>query len=351
MQTVSKTGVCLDNRPEDAKALDYTHEEIAMGFKPYVWEERPIKPKYYFPYNQYTSLSCVASGGAIVVEHFDGNVISRKDIYNGRVNYPGGGMMLHDVLTLIRRGACEEKLVPSQNLGENQMNQRYAITNEIVKSRLKNRVAQTFIITNRTIDAIASALQVSPVIAFWYFDENGKEWWRQQPEPLFNFASYVSQGVTRHQVAIVDAVLIDGKKYLVGQDTAGIGTGAGNDGNLRLISEKMIGRLYAAGYAIDNEDEVIKPDPIAEKPIYFNTKNLTVGAKGKEVTMLHEVLIYEGLINIKKPTGYFGGLTRAAVIKLQDKYKNEILTPIGLKKGTGYVGSLTNDFLNKKYKA
>ena len=80
-----------------------------------------------------------------------------------------------DKFEKIRRGACTEDLVPSQDLGENQMNQRYPITSEIVKSRVKNKVAQTFVIDNRNIDTIASILKTSPVIGFWYFDENGQE--------------------------------------------------------------------------------------------------------------------------------------------------------------------------------
>lgn len=349
MQAVSKTGILIDNRPEDQKLYDFKHEEIAMGFKPYVWEERAFKAKYYYPYDQSTSLSCVPGGGAIILEKFDGNIISRKDIYNARLNYPSGGMMLHDVLTLIRRGACEEKLVPSQGLGENKMNERYPVAQEIIHSRSKNKAGQTFNISNN-IDAIASVLETSPVIAFWYFDENGKEWWKRQPEVLYTFSSFVAAGTTRHQVVIVDAILIDGKKFLIGQDTAGVGSGAGANSNLRLITEDMLNkRCYAAGYAIDDEDEILVPLPI-EKPKYNNTKVLSVGSTGAEVKMLQAVLIYEGLLNIKTPTGYLGGLTRKGIIALQEKYKQDILVPGGLKAPTGIAGKLTNTFLNKKYK-
>lgn len=350
MQQVSKTGVCIDNRPEDGKALDYLHSEIAMGVTPYVWHERPAKPKYFFPYDQVQSLSCVSGGGAVILEKFDGGTISRKDIYNRRVNYPGGGMMLHDVLSIIRAGVCTEDLVPSQRLSENKMNERYPITDEIIKSRAKKRVAQTFIIENRTIDNIASILPTSPVIGFWYFDENGKEWLKETPEILYNFASYVAQGVTRHQVVIVDAILINGNKFLVGQDTWGVGTGAGVDKNLRYISEEMVNkRLYSAGYAIDDEDAILISDNDT-KPKYVNFKVLKVGSRGKEVKMLQDVLIYERLLKIKQSTEFFGGLTRAGVVKLQEKYRDEILVPARLKAPTGIVSTLTNLFLNTKYK-
>lgn len=350
MQLVSTTGVLLDNRPQDEKEKDFLHSEVAMGFTPYVWEERPAKPKYFFPYNQSSSLSCVAGGGAIILEHFDGGVLSRKDIYNGRVNYPAGGMVLYDVLDKIRRGVCTEDLVPSQGLGENQMNARYEITQEIIKSRAKKKVGLTFTLDQRDIDTVASILSTSPVIGFWYFDEDGKEWWKQYPETLYNFKSNVDKGVTRHQVAIVDAILIDGKKYLVGQDTAGVGTGVGANSNLRYISEDMVNkRLYAAAYAIDDESDILVPNN-GTKPKYYNTKVLKVGSTGAEVRILQEVLIYEGLLKIKSPTGLFGGMTRQAVMRLQEKYREDILKPAGLKGATGIVGTLTNLKLNTLYK-
>ena len=76
-------------------------------------------------------------------------------------------------------------------------------------------------------------------------------------------------------------------------------------------------------------------------------RNLSYGMRGPEVKALQTFLaedrsIYpEGLV-----TGWFGPLTRRAVIRFQEKYAADILTPLGLTAGTGFMGSRTRALLN-----
>jgi len=90
----------------------------------------------------------------------------------------------------------------------------------------------------------------------------------------------------------------------------------------------------------------------------FNT-NLGIDSRGDEVQALHTVLVKEGfdISDSEQPqkdgeTSYghiFGESTASAVTGFQEKYRSEILTPLGLKYGTGYVGKSTRAKLNQLY--
>lgn len=81
------------------------------------------------------------------------------------------------------------------------------------------------------------------------------------------------------------------------------------------------------------------------KPFFHFDSILSVGSAGDDVTNLQEALtkngVYEGPV-----TGYFGSLTKAGVKAFQEKYEDEILTPLGLSRGTGYFGISTRKKLN-----
>lgn len=79
--------------------------------------------------------------------------------------------------------------------------------------------------------------------------------------------------------------------------------------------------------------------------------NLSLGNRGEEVAFLQKVLEKEGFdISVdEKEKQFFGESTAAAVSGFQEKYRSEILEPLGLKYPTGFVGKSTRAKLNDLY--
>jgi hypothetical protein len=84
------------------------------------------------------------------------------------------------------------------------------------------------------------------------------------------------------------------------------------------------------------------------------TQNLSLGSSGAQVVLLQKLLNTDpdtriattGIGSPGNETEYFGSLTRAAVIRFQEKYADDILTPSGLSQGNGRVGAYTRAKLN-----
>lgn len=105
--------------------------------------------------------------------------------------------------------------------------------------------------------------------------------------------------------------------------------------------------LENKGFLLNAESGYREKTNIKE-PTFKFTKDLTLESQGQEVTELQKCLskdkeVYpEGVVS-----GYFGIKTKVAVIKFQEKYRQDILAPAGLEKGNGEVKPLTRKKLNE----
>ncbi len=132
-----------------------------------------------------------------------------------------------------------------------------------------------------------------------------------------------------------------------------------------LVGSATIAKLnaiLAAGVSIPEISAPVTPTPQAPTtgiqgiPTGFKFKvTLKSGLISDDVKYLQIVLnsdpatkiVDSGAGSPGSETTKFGSLTKAAVIKFQEKYASEVLTPSGLAKGTGLVGSATIAKLNK----
>ena len=84
------------------------------------------------------------------------------------------------------------------------------------------------------------------------------------------------------------------------------------------------------------------------------SRTLKIGMSGEDVRILQQILnrnvdtkvTYSGIGSSGQESTYFGSLTQSAVIRFQEKYRQQILQPNGLLSGTGVVGPSTRNVLS-----
>lgn len=339
------TGALGDDRTDLQIATAYDAREVITA-KP-IWKDKVTYRKYPIKYQYFTG-ECVAQS---VTKHLGVNNeretgtyadLSAEFFYWFRSNKPFQGMGWLDTMKIaVTIGSCFNSRI-KQRVRETEPEP--VITQEMRDEALTYRGADFFEDKVRSMDSIASIIEEkgSCIIWFW-FDVAGSEWWNHQPRIIYPTLGTYDDNATRHSLLAVDYTLIDGKKFLVIEDSAG------NDyafnGQNRLISEDFLKRCFVSGIVID------RPNPVEDsKPKWSGAiRDLTIGSSGDDVKELQAILRYEGCFDYPTNTGYFGGLTRAGLIKLQNKYSKEILSPVGLTKGTGYFGLSTRRFIANKF--
>jgi len=259
-------------------------------------------------------------------------------IYTRRSNKPHGGMAGVDAFAIAQKGVTLEVLTPSQKMSDQTMDETFV-------DGYKKEVGEIFKIGNyitlpiRDIETVASVLQKTgkPVMIWFYF--KGDEWNREVPIIKYPNLSAGGLGVGRHSVTAVDWTLYKGKKAIVIEDSWGSGFGIKGQ---RIITEDFFNvRNFFAAYTMN-----FQFDEDVEKPKHRFDVDLEFGQTNKEITILQDILKYEGLFpqNVNS-TGYFGAITKKAVQDFQLRYGVANQTTSGF----GRVGPKTRAKLNSLY--
>lgn len=104
--------------------------------------------------------------------------------------------------------------------------------------------------------------------------------------------------------------------------------------------------LDKAGFVLDQETG-IRQKTIDRKLIFQFKATLIKGSQGAEVIELQKCLAKDAEIYPEaEVSGIFGNKTKQAVIRFQEKYREDILAPADLKNGNGEVKALTRKKLN-----
>jgi len=346
------TGYLEDNRSEAEKSKDFRHEELDAGAGAVFLTEKEAEKstKLYKKLDQKSTSSCVAHSASLALgidNELEGEGfvdLSRSYVYRQRSNFPYEGMYYYNVGDICTKtGDCLETTLPTPTQ-ERDIN-NVMITNSMIEEGKKYRSASYIFMTDPTMEQlknVANGLHKGILVSIF---ANRNEWSLEYPEiktPNLNR----NDASIHHCVTILPDSVYEkkGKKYVIVQDSAWFG-----NRNIRHLSEEFVKeRLRYALYFLNLPNP--KPAPKNEAEISFKytfTRDLTVGSRGEDVKMLQMALAELGFFTYPTATGYFGGITRKAVIEFQEFYSNEVLKFFGLTKGTGYVGRTTKAQLHK----
>lgn len=307
------TGLLPDNRTDEQKAKDWNTSEVyAMGSLDNTF--RIVKEgewKKYQVRNQDGSGSCVANTVAKMLEikrfmgKGDSIKFSHAPIYGKRSNKPSAGMIGVNALELATKySSCKETDVPSENMNDEQLD---AIKLPSNFEELNNLVVPTNYATCPVdFDYIAGIVNKEGCAMIWV-NTDYQSWCKDIP------SVGGKKNVVVHSITAMDAIMLDGKEYLVVEDSWGK---FGKYNGQRLISREFFkDAVWFAGTLFD-----FKYDITDEQFAPFNTV-MEYGQTSAEIKRLQTLLQARGFFPAGQAcTGYFGGVTARAVYLMQVKY-------------------------------
>lgn len=309
-------GVIDDPRSEEEKAKDYPSEEI-LGMGTVTWQEKPESEWIKLSLrDQVQSFSCGSHAGAKAFEAFTGLVMSAHPVYRQRKNFPAGGMYGQDIGDILKKNGTTLEIEDKSNLcNEEEMNRDITVeTPYKIGGYYFLRYGNTI-----DMDTIGAALEAGHPVIFGIASTHQE--WNDCPVPTApetNFRHFVTAIPGNH-------LLYKGEKAVVIDDSWGHATTLGSGGQRILTESFLKKRSWHAMALIPRKLE-------DSKPKFDVTRNMRAGYFGEDVKKLQACLAYLNYFpKTQVFTGYFGTITKNAVIKFQtahDLLPDGIVGPI-----------------------
>lgn len=340
----------FDNRTPEQKEKDFNQKEIVASVAAVNWIKKKKSQFRSFPsLNQNYTNKCVAftlrkiAGILYFLKtgvFFD---FSASFPYEYRINKPSGGMVGTDAFDIWRKnGMTPESLCPS--------GQTYD-SDEVKIDEMAKQVALGFIsggdvgIDAGDFDSVCSTIQETKKgIMTWFFFTHD-EWSQSVPKIIeTDMTDPGDARASRHSVSSIDFGIatditeINGEQVIKIEDSAHFGSK-----DVRYITREFFNkRCWFIRYPMNFKFDA--PKEGSTKPIYTFTKTMKFSSTystDPEVVALQNCLKWSGFFpSNSDSTGYFGSVTKKAVIAFQTKYG---LTPDGV------VGPITRSKLNELF--
>jgi len=339
---------------------NFERKELVSAHTPIQWrEKRPIDFTHYWngQYNQDGSGSCYAWSLSLLAERQNEQEENKRIKFSARQvyalagePYPTRGMYVEKGMRWLKdNGMTLEHLLPSNNRSEIDMRKLDDYTEGDHQVGMVYKPSGFAYLTSYSFDEIAEVLEEGRFLSVSVVGTNegwtNKNGWARPPR--------AGETPWYHAITLTDYGLVNGVKTISFEHAWGDHWGYNNLGYGFLQENYKPYMFVKPQYLLDLPNDWRDTEThITPKPKHRWDVDLWRGITGlgikEDVIALQDALKYEGCFPYQqKSTGWFAGLTYGAVIKFQEKYRKDILTPLGLSKGTGYVGPATRKQLNK----
>ncbi len=342
-----------NGRPEDFLGYKaWRHEEINAGFKAAAWAEKDPQSGFatYPKRNQgmQSSCTCYVIAKQLAIDELSESGLWRE--FSPRSIYPyvfapgGGASSLAATKMVCKIGMSLEVLLPTDGLSEEKVesSEGYVVDAKQVALVYK---PSGFVEAASDFETIASIIQgykdqgLKKGVAVSVIGLNNGTWLSPFPKPP---TGPTNPGLWYHRVIVTDFGLINGKKFLAIDNSAGMNVGYGGQ---QFLSKDYEPLLYGAIYTLNQPDDWQQTAGTGiVKPVYQWFNDLTIGSTGPDVLALQQALQSLGFFPVStvvKPTGNFYGVTKQAV----DTFQAAFAIPV-----TGIVDMPTRVMLNSIFK-